>query len=96
VLAAVAVAVILLFGCRSWKTGRIVRIVDTDQNRPAAAKTFVFFADPELAPLVKVPAPLRVQLDTNGEACVALPRVPSVGKARRERHQLLRHIPQAR
>lgn len=73
-LSTVTVIGILLFGCRNWRAGRIVRIVDTDQNQPAADKTLAFFKHSELAPLVKVPAPLRVQLDANGEARVALPR----------------------
>ena len=64
----------LLFGCRDWKSERFVSVVDTDQNRPAANKTFVFREATTLAPLVKPQTPIRVTLDANGEAHIRLPK----------------------
>jgi hypothetical protein len=60
----------LCAGCKSSETDCVVRVVDTDANRPAANKTILFFED---APLVKAPVPIKADLNTNGEARVHLP-----------------------
>jgi len=63
----------LCAGCKSSEMDCVVRVVDTDANRPAANKTVLFFEESSFAPLVKVPAPIKADLNTNGEARIHLP-----------------------
>jgi len=57
-------------GCQSLKIERLVKLIDTEQNRPAANKTLFFNAetDPWGAYWVNVEVPL----DRNGESRVRL------------------------
>lgn len=78
-LMAVAISLLSLV-CSSSKVERIIRVVDTDQNQPAANKTFVFFEDAPLAPMVKAAEPVIARLDMNGEAHISLRMVAGWGR----------------
>jgi hypothetical protein len=76
-LIAVTVAVVLLPGCQS---SRVIKVLDTAQNRPVTNGTVVFDYHPEPLlptdqPLFARPARIEVALDGKGEAQVSLRHV---------------------
>ena len=55
-------------GCQSWKVERVVKLTDSEANRPMAGRTLLFFGEKGPWKIVEVSA----KLDGGGEARVRL------------------------
>jgi hypothetical protein len=65
--------VLIASGCQSPKTDFNVRLMDTEQNRPGANLTILFFG--ETGPMGMDEIEVKVPLDANGESRVRLQKL---------------------
>jgi hypothetical protein len=74
ILIAAILVLFFLVECRTREVDRVIKVTDTVMNRPAANKTFEFFEDAPLAPLIKGAGPISTKLDAQGESQITLQR----------------------